>query len=77
MSPCLVWKFLTFLNRSKNNTSPKKAKIVVIFRQLLSFNGHDFRRSRKCASLFVNPSCDKILHDIFWQFLENWNLFLE
>ena len=31
MSPCLVfynliWKFLTFLNRSKNNTSPKKLK---------------------------------------------------
>ena len=28
---------------------------------------------RKCASSFVSPSFDKILHDLFGQFVENWN----
>ena len=47
-----------FLNRWKNNTSPKyRAKIVVIFSQLLSINldyiAHDLKPFSKCASLFV------------------------
>ena len=64
----------------KNNSCPKyQAKIVAIF----SFNiltqiiAHDLEPSRKYVSFFVNQSCDKKLHNIFWQFVENWNLFLE
>ena len=38
---------------------------------------HDLKPLRKCASLSVIPSLDKILHDIFWQFLKDWKLILE
>ena len=70
-----------FLKIQNNNTSPKyRAKTVVIPSQLLfltSIISHDITPFRKCASLFVIQCCDKILHDIFGQFVENWNLFLE
>ena len=77
----LIWrfsKFDQFSKRTKNNTGPKyRAKIVVIFSPLLSINLHYCRDLKKCASLFVIPSFDKILHNVFRQFIENWNLFLE
>ena len=62
-----------FLNRWKNIISPKfRAKIAVIFSQLLSINlTQNLKPFGKCASLFIFPSFDKILHDIFWQFVEN------
>ena len=60
--------FLKVLN--DNPGSKYRAKTVVIFRQLLSF-AHDHNLLRKCASLFVIPCCDKILHNIFGQFVEH------
>ena len=38
---------------------------------------HDLKPFRKCASLFVIPCCDKILHDTLGQLVEILNLFLE
>ena len=68
-----------FLNIWKNNTClTYRAKIVVIFSQLLSINLNYYpwpKTLRNC--LFVISSFDKILHDIFWQFVKNLNLFLE
>ena len=76
------FQHLTNFQKIKNSdASPKyRAKTVVIFSQLLSFNLNYWtclKPFRKCASLFVIPCFDKILYDIFWQFVENWNLFLE
>ena len=34
------------------------------------FTAHDLKLLRKCACSLVIPCCDKILHDIFWQFVE-------
>ena len=66
-----------FLKIWKKNASPKyRPKSVVIFSQLLfltSISAHDIKPFRKCASLVFITCFDKILHDIFWQFVENWN----
>ena len=57
-------RLTNFLNRCKNKTSHTyRAKI-----QPASIIANDLKSFRKCASLFVIPSFDKIQHDIFWQF---------
>ena len=61
----LLWKFCAFdqLYKHKNKASSKlQEEIVVIFRQLLSF---DYIIAHDLICIFVKPSCDKILHNIF------------
>ena len=84
MSPGLFFFIISYGSFQHLNTfrnSPKyRAKIVVIFSQLLSFHLNyclGLKLFRKSGSFSVIPRCDKILHDIFWQFVEIWNLFLE
>ena len=81
----LILKFSVFDKISKhilyNNTSPKyRAKRLLSsasFFLLTKITVHDLKPFRKRASLLVISCCDKILDDLFWQFVENWHLFLE
>ena len=51
--------------------------VVVCFFLCWVYFAHDIKPFKKCASLVFIPCCDLILHDIFWQFVENWHLFLD
>ena len=84
MSPCLVfhnliWKLSAYDQFSKTDERITlyymyQTKNSVIFSQVLFYTliiVHDLNTSRKCEILFVIPSCEKILHDIFWKSLDN------